>query len=59
MTLTDTVPAGALRDDLLAEASDFFAPALCEPLRCDSLALFVEDAPGADFRLVRRAPFGS
>jgi len=59
MTLTNRVPAGALRDDLLAEASEFFAAALCEPLRCDSLALFVEDGPDADLRLLRRVPFGS
>ena len=58
MTLTDGLPAGPLRDALLAEAAAFFAPALAEPLRCDALALFVEDAPGADFRLARRIGFG-
>ncbi len=58
MTLSDSLPAGAPRDALLAEAADFFAPALAAPLRCDALALFVEPAPGADFRLVRRIGFG-
>jgi len=58
MTLTDGLPPGPPRDALLAEAADFFAPALAEPLRCDALALFVEDAPGADFRLAGRIPFG-
>ena len=58
MTLTDGLPSEAPRDALLAEAADFFAPALAEPLRCDALALFVEDTPGADFRLARRIPLG-
>jgi len=58
MTLTDGLPPGTPRDALLAEAADHFAPALAEPLRCDALALFVEDTPGADFRLARRIPFG-
>jgi putative phosphonate metabolism protein len=58
MTLSDKLAAGALRDALLAEAADFFAPALAAPLRCDALALAVEDTPGADFRLVRRIGFG-
>ena len=58
MTLSDSLPVGPLRDELLAEAAEFFAPALAAPLRCDALALFVEDAPGADFRLARRLGFG-
>jgi len=58
MTLTDGLPAGAPRDALLAEAAAFFAPALAAPLRCDALALFVEDEPGADFRLARRVRLG-
>jgi hypothetical protein len=58
MTLSDALPAGPRRDALLAEAAEFFAPALAAPLRCDALALFVEPAPGADFALVRRIGFG-
>ena len=58
MTLSDSLPVGPLRDELLAEAAEFFAPALAAALRCDALALFVEDAPGADFRLARRLAFG-
>jgi len=61
MTLTDALPRDAqgerLRDDLLQAARRDFAAALALPLRCDGVALFVEDAPGADFRLVRRFEF--
>ncbi len=54
MTLSDSLPAV---DGLLAAAREHFATALAEPLRCDGVALFVEDAPGADLRLERRFEF--
>ena len=61
MTLSDSLPgtlegerAGA---ELLADATRHFAAALAQPLRCDGVALFVEDAPGAAFRLDRRFDF--
>jgi len=61
MTLTDALPRDALgerrREELRDAARREFAPALARPLRCDGVALFVEDAPGADFRLVRRFDF--
>ena len=61
MTLSDSLPSGAngqaLCAALLDDASRHFAAALAEPLRCEGLALFVEDAPGAAFRLARRFDF--
>lgn len=61
MTLSDSLPATFEGDrvgaELLADATRHFAAALTEPLRCDGIALFVEDAPGADFRLARRFDF--
>ena len=61
MSLTDALPRDArgedLRDELIAAARRDFADALALPLRCDGVALFVEDAPGADLRLVRRFDF--
>ena len=57
MTLTDGVADDGLRGELLAEATRHFAAALAEPLRCDGVALFVEDAPGADLRLLCRFDF--
>ena len=57
MTLTDGIADEGLRSDLLADATRHFAAALAEPLRCDGVALFVEDAPGADLRLLRRFDF--
>lgn len=61
MTLTDPLPRDAqgqrLRDELLDAARRDFADALALPLRCDGVALFVEDAPGADLRLLRRFDF--
>ena len=61
MTLTDSLARDAegerVRVRLLAEAQHHFGAALAEPLRCDGVALFVEDAPGADFRLLRRFDF--
>ncbi len=56
MTLSDSLPAD-LAAGVLADATRHFASALAEPLRCDGVALFVEDAPGADFRLARRFAF--
>jgi len=61
MTLTDSLPrdaqGGRLRDELVDAARRDFADALALPLRCDGVALFVEDAPGAAFRLLRRFDF--
>ncbi len=61
MTLSDSLPLAAGVDrlvaGLLADAAHHFAAALAEPLRCDGVALFVEDAPGVDFRLVHRFEF--
>ena len=57
MTLTDSLCDDGLRAGLLADAARHFADALARPLRCDGVALFVEDAPGADFRLLRRFEF--
>jgi putative phosphonate metabolism protein len=61
MTLSDSLPLAADADrvvaGLLADATHHFAAALAEPLRCDGVALFVEDAPGVDFRLARRFEF--
>jgi hypothetical protein len=60
MTLTDSLPGlrgAASRKALMSEAREHFAEALAMPLRCDEIALFVEDAPGADLRLQRRFGF--
>ncbi len=57
MTLSDALADAAGRDALRADATRHFAAALAEPLRCDGVALFVEDVPGADFRLLRRFEF--
>ena len=57
MTLSDSLSDDSLRAELLAEATRHFADALAPALRCDGVALFVEDAPGADFRLLRRFEF--
>ena len=57
MTLTDSLSDDRLRAGLLADATRHFADALAEPLRCDGVALFVEDEAGADFRLLRRFDF--
>jgi putative phosphonate metabolism protein len=61
MTLSDSLPATVEGDRLGVELRDdatrHFAAALAEPLRCDGIALFVEDSPGADFRLARRFEF--
>ena len=57
MTLSDSLADDAARAALQAEASRRFDDALARPLRCDGVALFVEDAPGADFQLLRRFEF--
>ena len=61
ITLSDSLPATPEGEragaELLAAATRHFAAALAQPLRCDGVALFVEDAPGADFRLDRRFDF--
>ena len=57
MTLTDSLGDDALRTRLLADATRHFADALAAPLRCEGVALFVEDAPGVDFHLLRRFEF--
>ena len=57
MTLSDSLADDSLRAALQADAARHFAEALAQPLRCDGVALFVEDAPGADFRLLRRFGF--
>ena len=61
MTLSDSLPATVEGDRasaaLVADATRHFAAALASPLRCAGIALFVEDAPGADFRLDRRFDF--
>jgi hypothetical protein len=56
LTLTEPV------DDVTARGivpwlTDYFAEALREPTRVRAVCLFVEPAPGADFRLVRRFTF--
>jgi hypothetical protein len=56
MTLSDGLPP-AILPGLAADAARHFAGALGEPLYCDAIALFAEEAPGADFRLLRRFGF--
>ncbi len=57
MTLTDSLLPDGPRAALLADATRHFAAALAEPLRCDGVALYVEEAPGADLRLLHRLEF--
>jgi putative phosphonate metabolism protein len=59
MTLTDGLADAAVLEAELAAARAHFAAALAVPLACEGLALFVEDAPGADFRLARRFGFAA
>ena len=49
MTLSDRLPAER-REDLLAEAAEWFAPALSETVLLDRLVIFDEPEPGAAFR---------
>lgn len=57
MTLSDSLPPDAeLRHDLQCVAEAHFASALAQPLRGDAICLFVEPAPGAPLRLLRRFP---
>jgi len=46
-----------MRAELIAEARNHFAVALTVPLHCDAVILFVEEAPGTDFRVERRFRF--
>jgi len=55
VSLTGAV-ASEVRDALLPWLTDYFASALAVPIAFDSLALYVESAPGANFRLVQRSP---
>lgn len=61
MTLSDSLPATAggraTAARLRADAARHFAAALSQPMRCEGVALFVEPAPGADFRLIERTRF--
>ncbi|WP_280155921.1 DUF1045 domain-containing protein [Piscinibacter sp. XHJ-5] len=58
MTLSDSLPSDApddaLRQQLLVEATRFFAAALELPLTCDALCVFVEATAGAPFMLAHR-----
>ncbi len=54
MTLSDATAGGV---GLLTDATRHFAAASSARLRCDGVALFVEDTPGADFRLAHRFEF--
>ena len=61
LTLSDSLPPTTEGDRagvaLRADATRHFAAALAEPLRCNGVALFVEDEPASDFRLLRRFDF--
>jgi hypothetical protein len=61
MTLSDGLTALDAQEQaaLKAQARDYFAAALFEPLECDSLCLFVEPAPGAPFVLSQRFDLAS
>jgi len=63
MTLTDALPrsekGAELRARLSTDATRHFEEALHGPLACEGLSLFVESAPGADFRLARRFSFSA
>lgn len=54
MTLSDSLADADERAALLAQAQPHFAAALAAPLRCDSICLFVESAPGVPLQLQRR-----
>jgi len=56
LTLTDPVDATSA-DRLIAWLTDYFAPALCQPIHVSGVCLFVQREPGADFRLARRFAF--
>ncbi|GAA5785532.1 DUF1045 domain-containing protein [Chitiniphilus shinanonensis] len=57
-TLTDPLPEPQ-RSALLPLLAAHFAPVLDQPLPVGELCLFVEDSPGAPFRLARRFALGS
>jgi hypothetical protein len=58
MTLSDPLPPDdrVLRERLMRAAEDHFAAALAAPLRCESLAVFIEPAPGEPLRLIHHSP---
>ncbi|MFZ6757161.1 DUF1045 domain-containing protein [Undibacterium sp. Ji50W] len=56
MTLTDRLEQGPLADHFHAAAQAYFD--LDTPLDINSIALFTEPQPGADFQLSARFPFG-
>ena len=53
VSLTGSI-ARPLADRLLPELTNLFAPVASHPLELNEIALFVEPAPGAPFRLLRR-----
>lgn len=55
LSLTGAMTA-PLRTALLPKLAAYFAPALATNLSFDALALYVEPAPGTDFRLLQRFP---
>ncbi len=55
VSLTGAVTSD-VRDALLPWLDDYFTSALAAPIAFDALVLYVELAPGADFRLVQRFP---
>jgi putative phosphonate metabolism protein len=58
VTVTGAIET-ALADRLTPALETLFAPVLTLPLEITELALFTEPAPGAPFRLIRRAALGS
>ena len=54
-----TISESMENNPLAAVAAAFFAPALALPRRVGSLAVFVEDTPGAPFRLTHRVKLAS
>jgi putative phosphonate metabolism protein len=60
LSLTGALPEdGSLRESLQSAASTEIGPPASAPAQFDSICLFEESAPGAEFRLVARAPFGA
>lgn len=57
LTLTARLDAET-RSRVVAELGRFLVPLPAGPVLVDQLALFIETAPGAPFRLARRFPFG-
>jgi hypothetical protein len=60
LSLTGALPEdSSLRESLQSAASRAIGPPASAPALFDSICLFEEAAPGAEFRLVARAPFGA